>query len=44
MALKASIVRHLSELRELTTTKLLDSRYERYRHLGAYEEEGSVHT
>jgi acetyl-CoA carboxylase carboxyl transferase subunit alpha len=43
-ALEKSIERHLTELRGLSTTKLLDSRYNRYRHLGAYEEAGVVHT
>ena len=43
-ALKGALLRHLGELRALSTTKLLDSRYERYRHLGAFEEAGSVHT
>jgi acetyl-CoA carboxylase carboxyl transferase subunit alpha len=43
-ALKSALLRHLGELRALSTTKLLDSRYERYRHLGAFEEAGTVHT
>ncbi len=30
--------KHLKELKKLSTTKLLDSRYERYRRLGAFQE------
>lgn len=43
-ALKSALQKHLNDLRGLSITKLLDSRYERYRHLGAYEESGAVHT
>ena len=43
-SLKPVLQKHLAELRALSPTKLLDTRYERYRHLCAYEEEGSVHT
>ena len=43
-ALKYSLQKHLNDLRGLPPAKLLDTRYERYRHLGAYEEEGVVHT
>lgn len=41
--LKSAIQKHLNELRGLKTDKLLDARYERYRHLGAFEENGVVH-
>lgn len=37
-SLEISLKNHLKELKKLTTTKLLDSRYERYRKLGAYQE------
>ena len=43
-ALKYALQKHLNDLRSLSTTKLLDTRYERYRHLGAYEEAGVVHS
>jgi acetyl-CoA carboxylase carboxyl transferase subunit alpha len=41
-ALKYIIHKHLGDLRGLTPDKLLEQRYERYRHLGVYEEAGSV--
>ena len=41
-SLKAALHRHLKELRVLSPEKLLDARYERYRHLGVYEEAGAV--
>jgi acetyl-CoA carboxylase carboxyl transferase subunit alpha len=41
-ALKYSLHKHLNDLRALDTDKLLDTRYERYRHLGVYEEAGVV--
>ena len=41
--LKYSIQKHLNDLRALSATKLLDSRYERYRHLGVYQEAGVAH-
>ena len=41
-ALKYSLHKHLNDLRALDTEKLLDTRYERYRHLGVYEEAGAV--
>jgi|CZKI01.1.fsa_nt_gi acetyl-CoA carboxylase carboxyl transferase subunit alpha len=41
-ALKYSIQRHLSDLRALDTDKLLELRYERFRHLGTYEEAGVI--
>jgi acetyl-CoA carboxylase carboxyl transferase subunit alpha len=43
-SLKTTIQKHLAELRTLSTTKLLDARYERYRNLGSYEEAGVVHS
>ena len=41
-ALKYSLHKHLNDLRALDAEKLLDTRYERYRHLGVYEENGVV--
>lgn len=41
-ALKYSLHKHLNDLRALDTDKLLDTRYDRYRHLGVYEEAGVV--
>lgn len=41
-ALKYVIQKHLNDLRGLNPEKLLEARYERYRHLGAYEEAGAV--
>jgi len=41
-ALKYVIQKHLNDLRGLDTEKLLENRYERYRHLGVYEEAGAV--
>jgi acetyl-CoA carboxylase carboxyl transferase subunit alpha len=41
-ALKYVVQKHLNDLRGLDTDKLLDTRYERYRHLGVYEEAGAV--
>ncbi len=43
-ALKYALQKHLNDLRGLSINKLLDARYDRYRHLGAYEEAGVVHT
>jgi acetyl-CoA carboxylase carboxyl transferase subunit alpha len=43
-ALKYSIQKHLNDLRALDTEKLLETRYERYRHIGAYSEAGEVHS
>ena len=42
LALKASLHKHLAGLVDKTTDDLLDSRYERYRHLGVYEEAGTT--
>jgi acetyl-CoA carboxylase carboxyl transferase subunit alpha len=41
-ALKYSLQKHLNDLRALDTEKLLATRYERYRHIGTYEEAGVV--
>jgi acetyl-CoA carboxylase carboxyl transferase subunit alpha len=41
-ALKYALQKHLNDLRALTGDKLLETRYERYRHLGVYEEAGAV--
>ncbi len=41
-ALKYALHKHLNDLRALDTDKLLDTRYDRYRHLGVYEESGVV--
>lgn len=37
-ALKYSLQKHLNDLRALTPDKLIEARYERYRHLGVYAE------
>jgi acetyl-CoA carboxylase carboxyl transferase subunit alpha len=39
-SLKYALQKHLNDLRGLPCAKLLDTRYERYRHLGVYEEAG----
>jgi acetyl-CoA carboxylase carboxyl transferase subunit alpha len=41
-ALKYVLQKHLNDLRALSTEQLVDARYERYRHLGVYEEAGIV--
>lgn len=41
-ALKHVLQKHLGDLRKLTSDQLLDARYERYRHLGVFEESGAV--
>ena len=41
-ALKYVLQKHLNDLRAMPVDALLDSRYERYRHLGVYEEAGAV--
>lgn len=43
-SLKIALSKHLSDLRGVPTEKLLENRYERYRHLGSYEEAGIVHS
>ncbi len=42
-ALKYTLQKHLNDLIGLPHEKLLETRYERYRHLGVYEEAGSAH-
>jgi acetyl-CoA carboxylase carboxyl transferase subunit alpha len=41
-ALKYALHKHLNDLRALDTDKLLDTRYERFRRMGVYEEAGVV--
>ena len=41
-ALSYSLHKHLNDLRALDMEKLLQTRYERYRHIGTYEEAGVV--
>lgn len=41
-ALKYVLQKHLNDLRSLSVDKLLQTRYERFRHLGVYEEAGAV--
>ena len=41
-ALKASLHKHLNDLRALSKDQLVELRYERYRHLGVYDEGGLV--
>jgi acetyl-CoA carboxylase carboxyl transferase subunit alpha len=43
-ALKYVLQKHLNDLRALDTDKLLETRYERFRHMGVYEEDGTVRT
>jgi acetyl-CoA carboxylase carboxyl transferase subunit alpha len=43
-ALKYVLLKHLNDVRALETAKLLETRYERFRHLGVYEEAGVVRT
>ena len=42
-SLKKALQKHLGELTKLNEEKLLESRYNRYRHLGVYEEAGVAH-
>jgi acetyl-CoA carboxylase carboxyl transferase subunit alpha len=42
--LSSALQRHLAELRALSTDALLESRYERLRRLGVYDEAGVVHS
>jgi acetyl-CoA carboxylase carboxyl transferase subunit alpha len=39
-ALRYALLKHLNDLRALSSEQLLETRYERYRHLGVYEEAG----
>ena len=41
-ALKDTLLKHLNDLRSLAPDKLLETRYERFRHLGVYDEAGTV--
>jgi len=41
-ALSYALQKHLNDLRALGTDQLVDARYERYRHLGVFEEAGTV--
>lgn len=41
-ALKYVLQKHLNDLRPLNTDQLLEARYQRYRHLGVYDEAGTV--
>ena len=41
-ALRYILQKHLNDLRALNTEKLLETRYERFRHLGVYEDAGSI--
>jgi acetyl-CoA carboxylase carboxyl transferase subunit alpha len=43
-ALKYVLQKHLNDIRGLDTEKLLETRYERFRHLGVYEEAGAIRT
>lgn len=41
-ALRYILQKHLNDLRALDIEKLLETRYERFRHLGVYEDAGSI--
>ncbi|MBL9211992.1 MAG: acetyl-CoA carboxylase carboxyltransferase subunit alpha [Opitutaceae bacterium] len=41
-ALRYILQKHLNDLRALDTAKLLETRYERFRHLGVYEDAGAI--
>jgi len=41
-ALKYAIQKHLNDLRAMELDALVDARYERYRHIGSYEEAGMI--
>ncbi|MEO5960907.1 MAG: acetyl-CoA carboxylase carboxyltransferase subunit alpha [Opitutaceae bacterium] len=41
-ALKYALQKHLNDLRNLDRDRLVELRYERYRHLGVYEEAGAI--
>jgi acetyl-CoA carboxylase carboxyl transferase subunit alpha len=41
--LKYALQKHLNDLVSLSAERLRETRYERYRHLGVYEEAGSAH-
>ncbi len=40
--LRYALLKHLNDLRALDSARLLDTRYERFRHLGVFEEAGVV--
>ena len=40
--LRYALQKHLNDLKALSTEELLDSRYERFRHMGIYEEAGAI--
>lgn len=40
--LRYALQKHLNDLKALSTEQLLDSRYERFRHMGVYEEAGAI--
>lgn len=42
-ALKTALTKHLGELCAFSPDKLLENRYQRYRHIGVYEEGGIAH-
>lgn len=42
-ALRYALQKHLNDLRAVRSNKLLEARYERYRHLGVFEEDGTIH-
>jgi len=43
-ALKYALQKHLNDLRALSADQLVETRYERFRHLGVYEEAGAART
>lgn len=43
-SLKSALAHHLKELRPLSVDRLREQRYERYRHLGVFEEAGVAHS
>ncbi len=42
--LKYALQKHLNDLRAVSAEQLLETRYQRYRHLGVYEEDGIAHS
>jgi acetyl-CoA carboxylase carboxyl transferase subunit alpha len=42
--LRKALIKHLGELTPLSADQLLEKRYQRYRHLGVYEEAGTAHS
>ena len=43
-SLRVALQKHLADLTRLTPDRLLEARYQRYRHLGTYEESGVAHS